>query len=178
MCMLIDETSAPSLRAHITRLLATCSSADIAVGSIRPAGLDLTAAEVRDVRRCRILIGRLDASALVDLGHDRRAPARMKTLLDFLTSGRVQVRSAGIGAWSPDFSVYHATPNDGSACLIGAHYFSEPLSSHGPSFTALLTDRAAVAAAAARFERLWSGSHDVIGPVIDAIRQRQSFCAL
>src|SRR5690606_24282735 len=128
---------------------------------------------------CRILIGRLDASALVDLGRDSRAPnARMETLLDFLKSGRVQVRSAGIGAWSPDFSLYHRAAPGESACLVGAHYFHEPLSSHGPSFTVLLTDPAAVTTAAARFERLWRRSHDVIEPVIGAIRQRQSFCAL
>lgn len=177
MCTLIDEVSAPSLRAHITRLLSACTTADIAVGSVRLAGLDLTAAEVRDVRRCRILIGRLDASALADFGHGTAPGARVTTLLEFLQSGRVQVRSAGIGAWSPDFSLYHRPGAGESACLIGAHYFHEPLSTHGPSFTALLTGDAAVAAAASRFERLWSGSHDVIEPVISAIHQRQSFCA-
>lgn len=178
MCVLIDEASTPPLRAHITRLLATSVTADIAVGNIRLAGLDLTPIEIRDVRRCRILLGRLDSSALADLGRDNPGVAlRMRTLLDFLESGRVEVRSAGIGAWSPDFSVYHQRTEATSACLLGAHYFHEPLSTHGPSFTALLTAPAAVAAASARFDALWFGSHDVMEPVIGAIHRRMSFCA-
>lgn len=179
MCLLIDESSTPPLRAHITRLLASSTTADIAVGNIRLAGLDLTPGEIRDVRRCRILLGRLDASSLADFGpEDAGLAFRMKTLLEFLQSGRVEVRSAGTGAWAPDFSVFHHGSEGASACLIGAHYFHQPLSTFGPSYTALLTGSAAVAAAAGRFDALWRRSHDVIDPVIGAIYRRQSFCGL
>ena len=43
-----------------------------------------------------------------------------------LHGGSVEIRSAGLGAWSPDFSIYRGSPGDDSVCLLGAHYFREP----------------------------------------------------
>jgi hypothetical protein len=213
---LIDDASRPTLRERIGRLLSTCASAEIAVGHIRLAALDLTEHETRGVKRCRILLGRLDARALTDFGFaDAGVDDRMRALLAFLESGRIEIRSAGLGAWSPDFSVYRGlrdggragrglTDGDradrgltdgyradrapaerdrddinasdgGSACLVGAHYFREPPSPNGPSFTALITDTHSVALALARFEALWERSHDVLEPVASAVHRRQSF---
>jgi hypothetical protein len=178
MSVLIDDDARPALREHIGRLLSTCTTADIAVGHIRLAALDLDDRETRAVRRCRILLGRLDARALSDVGFDNDYDERgMQTLCAFLESGRIEIRSAGLGAWAPDFSVYRGLPDGGGAVLIGAHYFRAPPMAHGPSFTALLTDGHSVATAAARFEALWRRSHDVHEPVITAVRRRQSFSA-
>lgn len=178
MSMLIDDASRPTLRERIGGLLATCTYAEIAVANIRLAALDLAEHEIRNVRRCRILIGRLDARALTEFGHpDPGLDERLRTLLSFLQSSRVEVRSAGLGAWSPDFSVYRGLPDGASACLVGAHYFREPPSLTGPSFTALMADAASVALAHARFETLWRRSHDVLEPVVSAVHRRQSFSA-
>lgn len=179
MCMLIDDVSQPTLRFHIGRLLSACTRADIAVSHVRLSALDLTAKETRGILYCRILIGRLEARALTDFGFaDDRSDERLHALLEFLDSGRTEIRSAGIGAWSPDFSIYREPIGvRGGVCLIGAHYFRDPVTANGPSFTALLRDENAVACALSRFESLWERSHDVLEPVIAAIRHRQSFSA-
>jgi hypothetical protein len=179
MSTLIDDAARPALRQQIGRLLATCTHAEIAVGHIRLAALDLTEDETRSVRRCRILLGRLEVRALTDFGFaDSGADERMAALLAFLESGRVEIRSAGLGAWSPDFSAYRTSNGDENACLVGAHYFREPPSPNGPSFTALLTDPYSVAVALARFETLWARGHDVLEPVVSAVHNRQSFSGL
>jgi hypothetical protein len=176
---LIDDRSRPTLREQIGQLLTSCTTADIAVGHVRLAALDLTPAETRGLRRCRMLLGRLDASALSDFGYpDDRVDAHMQTLRAFLESGRVEIRSAGLSAWSPDFSVYRGMRDGGSICLMGAHYFRDPVAVNGPSFTAMLTDVMSVTAAVARFDALWDRSHDVIEPVLTAVHRRQSFCAM
>jgi hypothetical protein len=190
MMTLLDETARPTLRERIGRLLSECSRAEIAVGSIRLAVLDLTEQETRGVERCRILLGRLEARALSDLAlSDANLEDQLRALLAFLESGRVEIRSAGLGAWSPDFSIYRgrAAASDGAGyrgrapasgtCLVGAHYFREPPSPGGPAFTALLTDAHSIATALARFEALWERSHDVLEPVVSAVHRRQSFSA-
>lgn len=176
MSTLIDNAARPALRQRIGRLLATCMRAEIAVAHVRLAALDLTEEETRSVRRCRILLGRLEVRALTDFGFaDPGADERMAALLAFLESGRVEIRSAGLGAWSPDFSLYRGAPGDDSVCLLGAHYFREPPSPNGPSFTALLSDPYSTAIALARFETLWARGHDVLEPVVSAVHRRQSF---
>ena len=180
MSSLIDDASQPSLRVHIGRLLSTCARADIAVGHVRLSALDLAGDETRGIRQCRMLLGRLEARALTDFGFvDERSDERLHALLDFLDSGRVEIRSAGLGAWSPDFSIYRglSVGAHDSACLIGAHYFRDPITANGPSFTVLLDDADSVERALGRFEALWERSHDVLEPVTAAIRQRQSFSA-
>ena len=176
MSELIDEAARPPLRQRIGHLLATCVRAEIAVSHIRLAALDLTEEETRSVRRCRILLGRLEVRALTDFGFtDPGADDRMDALLAFLESGRVEIRSAGLGAWAPDFSLYRGAPGAASVCLLGAHYFREPPSPNGPSFTALLTDPYSTAIALARFETLWARGHDVLEPVMSAVHRRQPF---
>lgn len=193
MATLVDDTTRPALRERIGRLLAECDRAEIAVGSVRLAALDLTEHETRGVRRCRILLGRLEARTLTEVGvGDAGIDDRMQSLRAFLESGRVEIRSAGLSAWSPDFSIYrgHAVPpqprsdrgtgdgraGGGATCLIGAHYFHEP-PTNGPAFTTVLTDPQSVATALARFETLWTRSHDVLEPVVSAVYRRQSFSA-
>jgi hypothetical protein len=174
MKVLLDERSRPPLRAVIGALLASCDEADVAVTRVRIAALDLRADEVARVRRCRFLLGRLDAYALgaaVPSGEDRRE--RVAALLRFLRSGAIEVRSAGMCAWMPDFSIYRGIRSGGhihAACLIGAHYFHEP-AEHGPSFTLAIDDDVAVRRAERRFEEMWQRSHDALPPVVHAIEQ-------
>jgi hypothetical protein len=164
---LLDETSDPPLRTVIGRLLQRAESADIAVGRIRLASLDLTAQEIEGPSRCRVLVGRLDASTLLDTGRGRdEALAR---LARWTRTGRLHVRSAGIGAWRPDFSVYR-TAHQGTA-LLGAHYFGSPQLTVGPSFTVVARDPAIRYALTRRFDQLWDRSHDVL-PAISQVLDR------
>ena len=105
MRTLIDEHSSPSLRTVIGRLLASAGCADFAVSNIRLAMLDLTESELSRIRRCRILLGRLDARALCSADHSA-ADLTARALLHFIDSGRVEIRNGRLATWAPDFSVF------------------------------------------------------------------------
>jgi hypothetical protein len=169
MTVLIDETTSPGLRAVLGRLLATAERADFAVMNVRLAGVDLTPGEAGGIRACRFLLGRLDAASLPQQGAD---PLRMRGLRALVAAGRIEIRSAGLASWTPDFSVFRGVPGNGDAsdvCVIGAHYFGMPPAATGPSLTCILSGARAVALAARRFEALWERAHDVSTAVIDAI---------
>lgn len=164
---LLDERSSPPLRAVIGRLMTEAETVDFAVARIRLANLDLSAAEIGGPRRCRVLLGQLDASTLLD-AEGARGDA-LRRLADWTASGRLEVRSAGIGAWTPDFSLYGGPR--GATSLLGAHYFGSPQLTVGPSFT-VITERAEThALLRERFEALWDRSHDVL-PAIIAVLER------
>lgn len=172
---ILDERSDPPVRSVIGRLLASCEYADLAVGRIRLAALDLTEAEVQGPTRCRVLLGQLDASTLHDAapGEPARRPA-VRRLTEWLTSDRLEVRSAGIGAWTPDFSVYvpGARRNHGggsAVSLLGAHYFGSPQLTVGPSVTVLLREPEAVGLLRERFQELWDGAHDVAPAIMEVL---------
>lgn len=175
MRVLLDERSRPPLRAVIGALLGSAAEADIAVSHVRMAALDLHADELTRVRRCRILLGRLDAGALTAPGPVAAGRAeRGVALLRFLRSGAVSIRSAGMSSWAPDFSIYRGISGGGAStavCLVGAHYFQEPPARGGPAFTWAADEPAAVRRASSRFDELWHESHDVLLAVIHTIDQ-------
>lgn len=165
---LLDTTSRPTARQVIGSLLAGATHADIAVRNIRLAALNLTESETRGMTKCRVLIGTLDVNSLVfpDLDTDR-----FRILLGFVSSDRVEIRSAGMGAWLPDFSIYRtigaARGDEPDTCLIGAHYFHAPAGE--PSFTCVLHDPCAITHAQYRFDQLWDCGHDVREAVVAAV---------
>lgn len=175
MNVLFDETTAPPLRHVIGRLFTAASYADVAVGHIRLAALDMMPGELERIIRCRVLLDRLDAGTFSRMAGPPQPRTRLRDLYRFVSSERVEVRSAGMGSWAPDFSLYRGISGaDGrapDACLIGAHYFRQPVAAGGPSFTCLLTDPAAVARALRRFERLWEHAHDVRPAVLSTIER-------
>jgi hypothetical protein len=177
---LIDERHDPPLRTVIGSLLGGCSHASIALGNVRLAMIDLDEGELSGVEHCRILLGRLDARALGAAGPaDATTQRHAGALLDFIGSDRVEIRSAGLSTWTPDFSVYlgragialpvGTTPTARTA-LIGAHWFREPAAAGGPSFTVSTSDAAAVDLALSRFDELWQGAYDIRTAVLDAVR--------
>lgn len=164
---LLDERSAPSLREVIGGLMVDADTVDFAIARIRLANLDLADDEVNGPRRTRVLLGHLDASTLLDA---RTAADTTVARLDrWARSGRLAVRSAGIGAWTPDFSVYHRP--DGSSCLMGAHYFGSPQLTVGPSFTTVSEDPASARLLQRRFDELWERSHDVLPAIIGVLER-------
>jgi hypothetical protein len=174
MNILLDETRSPPLRQVIGRLMSAATHVDFAVSNVRLAVIDVSAAETSGLESCRFLLARLDAQELGRFrrpGEERR-PALL-ALQGFLASGRVQIRSAGTAAWHPDFSIYRGlrgrAAGDDAACLIGAHYFYQPVVAGGPSLTCMMTHASAIRSASDRFEELWQRGHDVAGVVQDTL---------
>jgi hypothetical protein len=167
MLLAHEAAGQPPLREVLGTLLCQATHADVAVAHLRLFAIDLSPAEAAGLARCRVLLGRLDAAGLDELGPagDGVAP-RARALITLLDSGRVRVRSGGALAWCPDFSIFRGLPRTaaapaGAACLVGAHFFNRPHAGPGAALTALLTGERAVALAGERFDALWHGAHDV-----------------
>lgn len=172
---LLDERSDRPLRRVIGDLLMRCDTADIAIARIRLAALDLTREEVRGPSRARVLLGHLDAATLLDApataaSRPSTEPPSLDALREWLESGRLEVRSAGIGAWAPDFSIYTDRTGEGAA-LVGAHYFGAPHLTVGPSFTVLSHEPDDRVLLAGRFEELWRRGHDVAPAIMHVIER-------
>jgi hypothetical protein len=169
---LLDERDRPSLRRRIGSLLAGAQEAAFAVARIRLALLDLTDEEVSRLRRCRVLLGQLDASMLLDAAEEA-APLGtgpdLSGLGRFVLSGRLEVRSGGLGTWSPDFGVVSAP--GGRTGVFGSIQFGNPELVIGPAFTAVITEPEATRALLARFDELWASAHDVL-PAIREVLER------
>jgi hypothetical protein len=174
MQIMLDEKSRPPLREVLGRLISAAAQADLAVAHVRLAAIDLTAGEASGMGRCRFLLDRLEAA---DLSHIGRGADRthLHRLLELLNAGHVEIRSAGLGAWTPDFSVFRGLPGDGpessDVCLVGAHYFHQPPVAAGPSLTCVLSEPHTVALAERRFSRLWQQAHDVQPAVVHTIER-------
>ena len=170
--VLLDEQSGTSVRDVIGLLLSRARDADFAIARVRLGAIDLAPAELATVRRCRVLLGRLDVQSL-SAAPDSHARS-MAALLDFLRSGRIHVRSAALASWHNDFSIFRGLPADsvlprGQACLIGAHSFWGPHVSEGPSFTCVLGSPGATARASRRFEQLWNQAYDVLPVLVQTV---------
>lgn len=171
--ILLDDRADPPLRTVLGSLLARATTADFAISRLRLDGLDLAGGELRSIRRCRVLLGRLDARALEEMmgGHERGPVRRhhLHLLKNFLASGRVEVRAAGIVTWNPDFSILgglHSAPAS-TIALVGAHYFLRPYPIEGAAFTMAITDPEPVRRLHQRFDELWDLGYDV-GEVVRA----------
>jgi hypothetical protein len=170
--LLLDERSRPPLRQRVGHLLASAEEAAFAVARIRLAVLDLSEREIGRLARCRVLLGQLDASMLLDAA-DRTRPdgagAAIGRLLRFVVSGRLEVRSVGLGAWTPDFGI--VTAPGGRIGVLGSIEFGNPELLMGPAFTAITREPDATQRLLARFDELWDGSHDVL-PAIREVLER------
>lgn len=178
-----DERADRPLRTIIGDLLARSHTADIALSRVRLASLDLSDTEIQGPHQCRVLLGQLDASVLLDAARDGHPhPKRLHRLQRWLATDRLEVRSAGIGAWVPDFSIYRSTspqaalrgaggPNGGATCIIGAHYFGTPQMAVGPSVTVITNDHGAVDLLSRRFGEVWDRAHDVAPAIRDVLER-------
>lgn len=110
---------------------------------------------------------RMAAEAEALRAHPERRPA-LDLMAALLREDRIQARSAPMGGWSPDFSVF-SHGSRAFAALVGVHSFLRPdplpgplfVSEHGPSGGAL---------AAQRFEELWAHAHDVSVALLAMLR--------
>ncbi len=162
--VLMDEEARPTVRERFGAAMAGAVSMDVAVARIRLAALDLTERELGGVRRCRLLLGELDASTLLDAAESETARDRLRA---FAGSGRLEVRSAGLGAWSPDFCVSRGTA--GVVSMVGAIYFGNPRLLTGPAFTLVSAEEDWAALLSVRFDALWERGHDVLPAIRDVL---------
>ena len=174
--ILFDGRGAQTLRGVLGNALAGSREASFAIRRIRLARVDLLPDELRGVERCRVLLGRLDADTLADAGGGSPTSARTAALLDMASSGRLEVRSASLLTWDPDFALIGNRSED-DLLLFGSIQFSPPLPQRPVeelSMSCAVRDAAAVRAAAARFEELWERAHDALEPVLDALCRTRS----
>lgn len=170
---LFDERAWPDFRETYGRLLHASERLDVALTHIRLSTLDLGGAELGRVRDIRLLLAEVSAAQLdaeahaVMLRSDKRETLRSLTAR--LAAGAIQVRSAPLGGWSPDFSIFRG-PDGPLAVLLGFHWFERPFPHRGPAF-ASLHGSVPANAALTRFEEAWERGHD-IGPAVLGILER------
>jgi hypothetical protein len=165
--MLIDDPGA--VRRTVRSLLTRSARADLAIRRLRLAALRFEGGELERVH-VRLLVGRLDVDAVAGapgtaVFGDRRK-AELERLREVVRAGRVQVRTAGMVRWDPDFSVFRQSRAGGGLVLLGSHRFDVPDPGSVKPLCAGLRGERRVALAAERFEGLWAGGYDV-GPVVE-----------
>jgi len=165
--VLMDERTRPDFRDVFGSLASRSTDIATAVTRVRLSTVDLSRAEIGSVGSFRVLVAELnalslDAEARVIRSDPRRA-ARVRLFRELLQDGKLEVRSAPLSGWSPDFTVFSG--EDGpTAVLAGFHWFERPYPHRGPALATLHYGDAARLAARRHLE-LWDRAHDV-GPAI------------
>lgn len=168
--VLLDERARPDFRTVFGALARRSTAIATAVTRVRISTLDLDADEVARVERFRVVIAELnaltlDSEARLIQADPRRSP-RVPLLRELLESERLEVRSAPLGGWSPDFSVF-SDDTGPVAVVTGFHCFERPYPHRGPALAGLHFEDAA-RLAADRHAELWERAHDV-GPAVWSI---------
>jgi len=177
--LFFDERNVPDFRSVFGHLISRAGEVWTAVTRIRLSTVDLTPDELASVRRFRVLVTELSAMMLDrearGLETDPRRSSNLALLREMLESGRLELRSAPLGGWSPDFTVF-GTEGGPPAVLCGFHWFERPYPHRGPALASLhVGDPARLARR--RHEELWSSAHDV-GPAVWTILARGRRAAL
>ena len=171
--VLLDERSAPNFRVAFGKLLSQSSSVEVAILRIRLAAVDLSGRELETVKRFRVLVAEANAQTVEEetyaLTMDPLKRENLSRVLGLLRSGILEIRSAPLGGWSPDFSVFSGDCGPQSL-LIGLHWFHRPFPHRGPAWAVRLGAEEA-RRAQARFGGLWKEAHD-IGPAIRRLIER------
>lgn len=168
--VLLDERTRPDFRSVFGTLVRRSTDVAVAVTRVRLGTLDLTRPELEGIQSMRVLLTELNALTLDAearlLGSDPGRSYRVGLFRDLLEEGRLELRSAPLGGWSPDFTVF--SDADGPrAVLTGFHWFEHPYPHRGPAL-ASLHGRESARRAAARHLELWEQAHDV-GPAVWSI---------
>jgi hypothetical protein len=170
---LMDERQRPDFREVFGTLACQSDTIATAVTRVRLTTIDLSADEMREVSSFRVLVSelsalRLDGEARALACEPRRA-ANVALLLDMLEAGRITLRSAPLGGWSPDFTVFTRASLP-TWVMTGFHWFERPYPHRGPALASVHGGDAA-RLAAKRFDELWTSAHDV-GPAVWTILAR------
>ncbi len=176
--VLFDERRRPDFRDVFGMLASRSTGIATAVTRVRLSTIDLTADELAGVSDFRVLVAELNALSLdTEARVLSRLPNRADALGDLerrLESGRLEVRSAPLGGWSPDFTVFYQSARP-FAVLTGYHWFQRPYPHRGPALAAWHASEPA-RLAARRHHELWGGAHDV-GPAVWGLLSRARVAA-
>jgi hypothetical protein len=134
---------------------------------VRLSGISLARRELEGPVRIRLLLAEInvltlsaEAESMATTGDGRQ---RLRLICRLLAEGVLQLRSAPLGGWDPDFSVFWREA-EGPVVVIGPHWFARPYPHRGPALASLHHGRAA-ARVGRRFEGLWTDAHPVELPV-------------
>jgi hypothetical protein len=170
---LLDERTRPDFRDCFGALARSADALDLAITRVRLTTIRLEVGELAGLRRMRLLLAEVRAPRLDAEAHEAlRDPGRSVTvrhLINQLERGRLQVRAAPLGGWSPDFSVFHRDRRPVGA-LLGAHWLERPYPYRGPAWAVWLGP-ADARRTSARFDELWNRSHDV-SPALRRLLER------
>lgn len=172
---LLDDRSRPDFRTVYGTLARRAGALDAAVARIRLSGLNLRPDELRGVQRLRVLLSdvsgltlRAEAEAVL---LDPIKAGNLRHLVGLMDEGRIQVRSAPLGGWIPDFSVFHRNGRPWTV-LVGLHWFARPFPHRGPAL-ASLHGATAAGRAASRFTELWRSAHDVSPAILGLLHEAE-----
>jgi hypothetical protein len=149
---------------------------DTAILRIRLGAVDLTGKELAGLRRFRILVAEVNARTVEEetyaLSLDPSKRENLFRVLALLREQKMEIRSAPLGGWSPDFTIFFGDSGP-QALLLGLHWFRRPFPHRGPAWAVQLGPEEA-RQAHLRFHELWKKSHD-IGPAIRRLMERTVF---
>jgi len=160
---LLDERGRPDFRDAFGALAARASQILTAVTRVRLSTVDLRRNDIPELESMQVLVSEMsalsldsEARGLMQMPH--RAP-NIRFLIGLLEEGRLEVRSAPLGGWAPDFTVF-VEPEGPRAVLLGFHAFERPYPHRGPALASLHGGDGA-RLAAIRHRELWESAHDV-----------------
>ena len=146
---------------------------DTAILRVRLGAVDLSAQELTGLRRLRLLVAEVNAQTVEGEAYalvmDPVKRENLARILDLLQKGKMEIRSAPLGGWTPDFTVFSEDRGPHSL-LIGLHWFHRPFPHRGPAWAASFGAEEAFRAHT-RFQELWAGAHD-IGPAHPRMLER------
>jgi hypothetical protein len=170
---LIDERSVTSFRQVFGDLLSRSTRLDTAMLRVRLSGVDLSEGEVGGLERLRLLVAEVSAQTLEEeafaLLSDPEKRGNLTRVLALLQAGRMELRSAPLAGWSPDFSVFSG-PQGPLGLILGLHWIQRPFPHRGPAWGATFGPEEAKRGGQ-RFQEIWDGAHE-IGPAIRRLLER------
>ena len=116
-------------------LLSRSTRLDTAMHRVRLSGVDLSEGEVGGLERLRLLVAEVNAQTLEEeafaLLMDPERRENLTRVLALLQAGRMELRSAPLAGWSPDFSVFSG-PQGPLGLILGLHWIhSDPFPTEG-----------------------------------------------
>lgn len=166
---LFDEHDAVPFPGRFAKRLAAADELDVALTRLRVLALVMRSRDIRRLARIRLCVARAVVGdwevevrrALLDDVHRDRTRA----LVEALKQRRIEVRSAPLHGWSPDFSVF-SEAGSVQAALLGSHWLDETPPDPGPLWAVEAVGGHA-APMAVRFDELWDRAHDVSAALCD-----------
>ena len=172
---LLEDRGPSTFRRVFGDQISRSSVAETAILRIRLGGVDLSHTEVANLTNLRVLVAEVNARTVEEEAYamvvDPLKRENLERVLVLLQKGVLEIRSAPLGDWSPDFTVF-SRAGQPWRLLLGLHVFYQPPPHRGPAWGVLLGPREANRARQ-RFRELWCQAHD-IG---DTIRQLMEFPA-